>query len=73
MLRDQFSSVLLQQKIERGYTYKFISEGSGVPLTTVRYALNGGGNVGITVFEKLLEFFEISVNFEVDEGSYFLS
>uniref|UniRef100_A0AB39AJ98 HTH cro/C1-type domain-containing protein n=1 Tax=Vibrio phage P018-4 TaxID=3229728 RepID=A0AB39AJ98_9CAUD len=73
MLRQQFSEILLQQKIERGYTYKYISEESGVPLTTVRYALNGGGNVGINVFEKLLDFFEISVFFDVGKGAYFLT
>ncbi|AGH32037.1 hypothetical protein VPIG_00181 [Vibrio phage PWH3a-P1] len=73
MLRQQFSEILLQQKIERGYTYKYISEESGIPLTTVRYALNGGGNVGINVFDKLFDFFEISVNFDVGKGAYFLT
>ncbi len=73
MLRVQFSDVLLQQKVDRGYTYKYISEESGVPITTVRYALNGGDNVGISVFETLLDFFEISVNFEVDNSTYFLT
>lgn len=73
MLREQFSNVLLQQKLDRGYTYKYISEESGVPITTVRYALNGGENVGISVFEVLLEFFEISINFEVGNSAYFLT
>ncbi len=73
MLRERFSEVLLSQKIERGYTYKYISEESGVPITTVRYALNGGTNVGISVFEVLLDFFEVKVTFEVDDSVYFLT
>ena len=54
-LRQRLSNVLRNVKEDSGLTYKEISDKSGCSITSVRYALNGGDNVGLTVFDKLFE------------------
>jgi len=67
-IRKELSTILREHKI--GITYKEISEGSGVSLTSVRYALNGGENVGLEVFQKLVDFLEVPIVITVDKNSY---
>jgi transcriptional regulator with XRE-family HTH domain len=62
-LRKSMSSVLKRAKIEKGYTYDEISEKTNISKTSVRYALNGGDNVGLNVFEELFKFFDVNISF----------
>lgn len=56
-IRKELSSILREYKV--GNTYKEISEATGVSMTSVRYAMNGGENVGLEVFQKLIDFLEV--------------
>ena len=69
-LREELSSVLKEYKNLSGFTYKEISEGAGVNITSVRYAMNGGENVGLEVFQKLYEYLEIPYYIGNDKASY---
>lgn len=59
-LRQKLSVVLKNAKEEFGLTYKEISERSGCSITSVRYALNGGDNVGLSVFDKIFKSLKIT-------------
>lgn len=59
IIREELSSVLKGYKKDSGLTYKEISEEVGINITSVRYAMNGGDNVGLEVFQKLYEFFDV--------------
>ncbi|AGG57805.1 hypothetical protein VPBG_00033 [Vibrio phage helene 12B3] len=69
-IRKELSSILREYKV--GITYKEISEGTGVSMTSVRYAMNGGENVGLEVFQKLIDFLEVPLVITVDKNSYLM-
>ncbi len=52
-IRQQLSVKLKECKKSSGMTYEQLIEESGYSKTTIRYALNGGVNVSLEVFEKL--------------------
>lgn len=56
-LREELSSILKKCKEESGMTYEDIKIETGCSITSIRYALNGGENVGVDVFQKLLDCF----------------
>lgn len=67
-IRKELSVILKDYKT--GMTYKEISEGTGISVTSIRYAMNGGENVGVDVFQKLVDFLEIPLIIVVDKSSY---
>ncbi len=70
-IRTQLSLATKSVKESKGYTYKDLKEGTGCSISSIRYALNGGDNVGIEVFQKLLDFMEEDIQISVYKRSDF--
>lgn len=63
-LREIMSTALKEAKIKSGLTYDDIVSETGLAKTSIRYALNGGNNIGLNIFEKLFEFFNLKCSFK---------
>lgn len=56
-LRSKLGKVLKEEKEKLGYSYNYIHEQTGIPITSLRYIFNSNGSVGMDVYNRLLVFF----------------
>lgn len=63
-IRLELSKLLKENKKLSGCTYADIKDATGLSTSSIRYALNGGKNVGLDVYEKMFKYFELSVKIE---------
>lgn len=66
-IRKSMSDALKQRKREGSYVYQDLIEGTGCSKSSIRYALNGGNNVSLDVFQKLFDYMEVDVQIETEE------
>lgn len=59
-LRTNLSNTLRECKKDSGMSYKDLQDRTGLSISSIRYALNGG-NVGLDVFQKLFDCLEENV------------
>lgn len=57
-IRKSLSDALQAAKKEAGCTYQDLMDGTGCSKSSIRYALNGGANVSLDVYEKLFKYLE---------------
>ncbi len=65
-IRKSISKALRQSKVDGGHTYLELEDGSGCSRSSIRYALNGGNNVSLDVYQKLFDYMEVSVQIEIE-------
>lgn len=60
-IRTKMSELLKENKKLHEVTYDQIAKDTKISKTSIRYAMNGGKEVGINVFEKLFDYFNLDL------------
>ena len=62
MTQEVLREIIHSQKEKGGYTYKLMSEKSGVPIPTIQNFVHGKRNTSIEVMEKILGVFGLELS-----------
>lgn len=61
-IRKDLSLALKCVKDERGWSYKEVAKHTGLSVSSVRLAMNNGGEgIGLDTFQTLVDFFKIDI------------